>query len=132
MIWKRCGRCGKRIPSGSKCECQPKAERRSEKREGIRKERSSSRWQKTRAAVLSEYDGLDLYAYYHDGEIIPADQVHHIEEASANPELFYDRSNLFPCSAGTHDEIHYRYKSEDKSTVQDELRDYLTRWKKDC
>ena len=131
MIWKRCGRCGKRIPSGSACACLAKRDYRNEKREGVRKERSSSRWQKTREAVLSEYSGLDIYAYYHDGKVIEANQVHHIVEADKMPEHFYDRENLFPCSAESHAEIHYRYKSEGENVVREELRDYLRRWKKE-
>lgn len=131
MIWKRCSRCGKRIQSGSSCACIEKRDYRDEKREGVRKERSTARWQKTREAVLSEFNGLDLYAYYRRGDVVPADQVHHIVEASKMPELFYDRDNLFPCSRESHDEIHFRYKNDGENAVREELRDYLRRWKKE-
>lgn len=129
MIWKRCSRCGARVPTGQQCKC--KKERPEQKRtDGIRKEYHTERWKKAREYTLKKYGYVDLYALYHNGRVTPADRVHHIKLVLDDPEAFYDISNHFPCSDASHHEIHRRYKDEDMGQVQDELRSYLERYKK--
>lgn len=122
MIYKRCGQCGKRIPSGTTCECR--------KREyigprGIYKLYHTQRWQKLRAAVMSRYDGIDQWALRHHGRIEYAETVHHIIPTVDDETMFFRESNLIPVSRASHDEIHALYKT-DKVATQEELKQIIT------
>lgn len=96
--------------------------------EGIRREYHTSRWERERKACLNTYDHVDLYALYHDGRVAAAEVVHHIEPILERPELFHMSGNHFPCSATSHNMIHWRYDNEDASAVKAELRGYLKRY----
>lgn len=130
MIYKRCVRCGKRIPSGSTCECYAKAlkDRAYAKVTGIKHEYHAQRWKDLRNVVMSAYTGIDVYTLYKHGRAVPADTVHHIEPTSRRPDLFYSYNNLLPVSRRGHAEIHDRYKQEDINDVQEELREYQRRF----
>lgn len=129
-IYKRCPRCGKRIQEGSKCiECTKAVRAASNRTDGIRREYHSKRWRRLREKVLNQYDHLDLYAYYHDGRIVPATCVHHIREALDDPDYFYAEGNHFPTSEESHAEIHRRYKEEGAAKVRGELVCYLVRYR---
>ena len=128
MIYKRCGRCGKRLPSGMACPCADKEKRVYKKAEGIKKEYHTKRWKDMRAYVLARYNGLDLYLLYRYHQAIPADTVHHIEPARESQGLFYDADNLFPVSRKGHEEIHERYKKERPEIVKKELKTYQKRF----
>ena len=130
MIYKRCPRCGARIPSGTKCPKCKTHESGRKKSDGVRKEYKTYKWQQLRDYCLKRYNYMDLYALYHDGKIVAADRVHHIVEALDAPERFYDTTNHFPCSDASHHMIHYRYKTEGAAAVQDELRRYIDQWRK--
>lgn len=82
-----------------------------------------------RELVLDQYSRVDLYALYHDGRIRQADRVHHIMPALDDQAAFYRLENLFPCSDGSHHEIHDRYRKEDERRVQEELRQYIRRYR---
>lgn len=82
-----------------------------------------------RTYVMSLYNGIDIYMLYKYNKVIPADTVHHIQRTVDRPDLFYSDSNLIPVSDGGHKEIHYRYKTEDISMVQDELRQMMQKYK---
>ena len=130
MIYKRCPRCGERIPSGTYCaKCRREARKTGNRTDGIRKEYKSAAWTHERESCLRRFSYIDLYALYHDGRIVPADQVHHIEEILDSPERFHDPLNHFPVSQGSHHDIHWRYKHEDKEAVQKELLLYIRKWK---
>lgn len=128
MIYKRCGRCGKRIPSGTNCECYQKEKRMYAKAEGIKKAYHTQRWKNLREYVLVKYNGIDIYMLYKYGKVVPADTVHHIATTKECPALFYSVENLIPVSRRAHEEIHERYKREDQETVQKELRQYLKKF----
>ena len=128
-IYKRCPVCGRRIEEGTKCACIKRQHSKSNRTDGVRQNYKSYRWQKLRELILRQYDFIDLYALYHDGKIAPADCIHHITEILEDPEGFYDPSNLFPTSSGSHAEIHERYKREDAEKVRQELREYKRRWR---
>ncbi len=132
MIYKRCGRCNKRIPSGTTCKCytDSKAYKRIyAKATGIKAEYHTQRWKDMRAYIMSLYNGIDIYMLYKHGKVMPADTVHHIERTADRPDLFYCDTNLIPVSDAAHREIHRRYKTEDTVAVQKELNDYMRRYK---
>ena len=125
MIYKRCARCGKRIPSGTTCGCY---KREYGKPTGIKTQYHTQRWKDVREYILNLYSYVDLYAMYHHGKVRPADTVHHIEETDSRPELFYQTDNLIPVSRDSHNEIHKRYKEHD-AKIKNDLRDYLSRYR---
>lgn len=123
MIYKRCARCNKRIPSGTTCSCYDKArdKRTYSKATGIKTEYHAQRWKDMREYILSMYDGIDIYTLYKHNRVVPADTIHHIHRTVNRPDMFYSDSNLIPVSDAAHKEIHHRYKTEDVCMVQDEL-----------
>ena len=80
---------------------------------------------------MEEHNGIDIYALYHDGRIVPATCVHHIREALDAPELFYAEGNHIPVSDESHAEIHRRYREEDEAAVREELEGYLEKWQEE-
>ena len=121
MIYKRCPRCGKRIPSGTSC---PDCKRQYREPEGIYKLYHTQRWSRLRAAVMSRFDGVDQWALHQDGRIEYAETVHHIVPTTDDGDLFFAFSNLIPVSRSSHDEIHARYRT-DKEGTQAILRSIL-------
>lgn len=129
-IYKRCARCGRRLPEGTTCSCyNAAAHRKWAKPEGIRTLYHTQRWKDTRAYVISQYDGADLYELYNSGRLVPADTVHHIEPTSERPDLFFDVGNMIPVSRRSHDSIHDLYKRPGPDAVKEQLRQALLRYK---
>ena len=102
MIYKRCSRCGGRVPAGTTCPCRKNNIREYAKPTGIKKEYHTQRWKNLRQFVLNSYDGLDIYMMYKHNRIVAADTVHHIELSQDRPDLFYSDSNLIPVSRAGH------------------------------
>lgn len=128
MIYKRCSRCHKRIPTGTACECT--RHRDYTPAEGIKKQYHTERWKQIRQIAMSRYAGIDVYALYKHGKILQADTVHHIEPTSDSPERFYDIDNLIPVSNASHKEIHRAYKTDEKEKMKDYLRESMRRFRK--
>lgn len=135
MIYRRCGRCGRRIEQGTRCTCRKTEDRgqqfgKKNSNDPLVKMYHTSRWDKARYYCLNKYNYVDVYRLYKYGELAPADRVHHIETAKKNPERFYDPDNHFPVSDQSHREIHDRYKTDEIGT-QRELREYMIRFESD-
>lgn len=137
MLYHKC-KCGKLIPQEMRrCpECEKK-ENESESRhvEYNRHRRNkkaaafytSGEWRKVRALTLSTYDGLDMYAYYVQHTIEPAEMVHHIVEIEDDWSRRLDITNLFPLSDRNHGIISalYRRDPATKRHTQEQLREIL-------
>lgn len=121
MIYKRCSHCGKRIPSGTTCQCR---KREYSKPQGIYTLYHTQRWQNLRASVMARYNGVDQWALHEHNRIECAETVHHIIPTVDNEELFFSVDNLIPVSRGSHDEIHALYKT-DKQRVQERLQEIV-------
>ncbi|WP_353096215.1 HNH endonuclease [Tissierella praeacuta] len=91
---------------------------------------NSAEWEKAREYVIAKYEGLDLYAFFIEKEIIYADTVHHIEELRENWNRRLDISNLIPLSRSNHNKIHKMYE-KDREGVQELLFNLLERWKEE-
>ena len=128
MIYKRCSRCGARVPSGTTCSCKKKNIREYSKATGVKKEYHTQRWKNLRQYVMIKYNNLDIYMLYKYGRVVSADTVHHIELSQDRPDLFYSDQNLIPLSRSAHTEVHERYRKEGKAAVQAELRGFLMRY----
>ena len=113
VIYKRCPKCHKRIPSGTECpKCKDINDRKWKKPEGIAKLYHTNRWRKIRDVVMAKYDWMDAFALSH-GRVVPADTVHHIIPAKEDPDKFWDPSNLIPVSRESHQHIHGCYDESD-------------------
>lgn len=134
MIYKRCVRCGKRIPSGTTCGCYSKYK---EKRiyapaTGLKLLYHTTQWEMVRAYVMAQFVGIDLYAWHAQHRIVPASTVHHIVPAKEVGEAgFYEVENLLPVSDASHKEIHraYRESEQAKKAMQDVLREAKRAWR---
>lgn len=120
-IYKRCSRCGKRIPSGSKCECLK--ERHKEYDRYSRDKQSdafyhSREWLRTRDEALRLDKGFDIYIYMTTGEIVIADTVHHIDQLADNWNRRCDIDNLVSLHHDTHSMIEQMYKKDKQGTMK--------------
>ena len=131
MIWKRCGRCGRRVEEGKACTCGVGSVSTRKKTDGIRTQYHTEKWKHYRDVTLKRYGYTDIYALYHYGEIRAADRIHHIIPVLDNPDRFYDMDNYLPCSDASHHEIHWRMKREGKEKIQRELFEYRDRYRLD-
>lgn len=124
MIYKRCPRCGERIPSGASC---PTCKREYREPEGVYRLYHTQRWRDLRAAVMSRYDGMDQWALHRYNRIEYAQTVHHIVPTTDDGSLFFAPGNLIPVSRASHDEIHALYKT-DKEATQAVLQAMVETW----
>ena len=117
-IFKRCSRCGSRIPSGSTCECVRRYERQRCKTYDMKQRDKKSRafytgreWQKKREEILSIDEYIDVYLFMTEGVIIAADTVHHIIPLKDDWEKRFAEENLMSLNHNTHSMIEQKYKA---------------------
>lgn len=134
MMYVRCSRCGKRRPSGTKCDCIKRV--RKEYDSKYRNKESaqfyhSGDWQTVRTQVMNIYDSIDVFLFMTEHKIVAADVVHHIEELRENCSKSLDISNLIPLSSATHNYIHTLYNRDKKTKkeTQEQLRRMLIEFK---
>ena len=73
-------------------------------------------WKITREALLEKYNYIDLYELHINKKIVVANTVHHIVEVREDYDKRLDLSNLFPCSARTHNKIEKVYRRNREET----------------
>ncbi|WP_019850638.1 hypothetical protein [Desulfitobacterium sp. PCE1] len=92
----------------------------------------SDAWIKTRDYVKTKYNGLCLWSYYVDKQIVFCDVVHHIVELKEDWEKRLEVDNLIPLSESVHLEIHVMMKEKGKKEkVQMMLRKLKEKWKRE-
>lgn len=118
-IYRRCGRCGRRIQAGSRCPCLK--ERHKEYDKFSRDKRSktfydSKEWEQARRDTL-ELDGyIDVYVFVKTGKMIVANEVHHINPLRDVWEKRCDTNNLISLSHESHSEIEQMYRKNKEET----------------
>ena len=120
-IFKRCGRCGNRISSGSTCPCVKLRHKEYDKYTRDKKSDSfyhSDEWEQTRKYVLTLDKGIDVYLYMTTGKLVLADAVHHIEPLKDNWDRRCDLENLISLSHDTHSMIEAMYKKDKVETMK--------------
>lgn len=123
MLYKRCSRCGKRIPSGTKCPClknRHKEYDRFNRDQRARGYYNSIEWQKVRAAALEADQMIDVWLYMTEGKIVKADTVHHIIPLRDDWEKRNELANLMSLSHESHSLIETEYK-KDKASMESRL-----------
>lgn len=134
MIYKTCSRCGKRLPSGTKCACLKQRHKEYDKHGRDKKSATfyhSTSWSLVRGFVMDVFSNCDAYELATTGRVTKADVVHHIEELKESPEKSLSPDNLIPVSSSTHNMIHAAYdrSPEDKAAMQKLLRECLEKAK---
>lgn len=121
MINRICSRCGKIVPVGQRCTCQPAYRRdynkfRRDKR--LQRFRASDEWKRIRQKVIERDGGLDQYVLHETGELKAGFSVHHIVPLSEDWSRRTDPSNLITLSDDTHASIEYKYKGKQRAALQ--------------
>lgn len=132
-IYKRCSRCGKRLPSGTSCPCLKKRYQEYDRYSRDRKSKefyNGAAWIRTRAAVLQLDEGIDVYVYMTTGEILLADTVHHIRPLKDDWSRRLDIENLMSLNHDTHSMIEQKYK-EDKAEIMEILQTMIVKYRKE-
>lgn len=130
-IYKRCCRCGKRIPSGSKCQCSKERHKEYDRFSRDKKSKDfygSKDWEKAREDTIELDEGIDVYVYMTTGEILAADTAHHIIPLKDDWGKRIDIGNLMSLNHETHSEIEQRYR-KDKEKIIKELQDMLANFR---
>ena len=130
-IYKRCSRCGKRLPEGTRCSCQKKRHQEYDRysRDGkSKKYYNSKEWELARAAALEADGGIDVYVFMTTGQIVLADTAHHIIPLKDDWNKRNDIENLMSLSHDTHSIIEKKYK-KDKDKMQAELKEMLKQFR---
>ena len=112
MLQKKCGRCHRTIPVGSKCPyCKPDYAPAT----GVKKKYHTSRWTKLAKLIMARYNGLDQYQLVYEHRIMQAETVHHIIPTKDDESKFFDENNLVLLSEYTHRQVvHKAYNSSDE------------------
>ena len=96
-IYKRCSRCGKRMPAGAICGCQKRRYQEEDKYTKDDKYKlfyKSRSWNRARDIAIDFYGGLDIYSLYVLGRMEYGQTVHHIIPLKECWERRTDVSNL--------------------------------------
>lgn len=120
-IYKRCSRCGKRIPSGSACECAKRRHKEYDRYSRDKKSRSfygSKEWEMGRSTALDIDGGIDVYLYMTEGVIVTADTVHHIIPLKDDWEKRIDIDNMMSLSSNTHSVIEQMYRKNKEGMIR--------------
>lgn len=131
-IYKRCSRCGKRLPSGTKCECLKKRHHEYDKYSRDKKAKDyygSKEWDVTRVHILELDEGIDVYLFMTTGEIVIADTVHHIIPLRDDWTKRADEDNLMSLNHDTHSMIEKMYKKNKEEMIKT-LTEMLSRYRK--
>lgn len=124
MINKICSRCGRILPVGERCSCQPAYRRDYQKfrrDKKIQEFRNSAEWRAMRNKILTRDDNTDQYVLHTTGALRPGFSVHHIISLSERWDLRLDEHNLITLSDDTHASLEYKYKTKYKDSIQQEL-----------
>lgn len=130
-IYKRCGRCNRRMLEGTKCGCTKNRYKEYDKKERNKESKAfygSSAWVKKRKEILELDEGIDVYVYMTEGRIEKADTVHHIIPLQDDRSKGLDSENLMSLSNNTHSRIERLYKL-DKDKIQEELKEMLRQFR---
>ena len=120
-IYKRCDRCNKRLPAGTKCDCLKKRYKEYDKYSRDKLSESfyhSGEWITARSNALETDKGIDVYVYMTTGELVVADTVHHITPLKDDRTRRCDISNLISLAHDTHSIIESMYKQDKQKTMK--------------
>lgn len=132
-LYKRCPRCGSRIPAGTTCAC---TNRRHKEYNQTRQPKHysfywSSAWEQSRVKAIQRTDGLDLYSLYVFNRTEIGYTVHHIIPLEDDYGLRCDTDNLIYLTESNHQAIHKAMRDGKKAETVALLRGLLRRYERD-
>lgn len=130
-IYKRCGRCGKRILSGNTCLCAKSRHKEYDRYSRDKRSKQyygSKEWELVRAAGLEADAGIDVYVFMTIGQVLIADTVHHIIPLKDDWTKRNDINNLMSLNHDTHSIIEQMYR-KDKDGTQKILKKMLQEYR---
>lgn len=116
-IYKRCPRCGKRIPVEQVCGCEKKRHKEYNTFRTDTKEQKlywSDDWDKAKAAAVWQCCGVDLYSFYVKKKLETGQTVHHIIPLKDNWERRLDLGNLIYLTEENHQYVHKKMKESEE------------------
>ena len=132
MIYKRCPRCRKRIPSGTECDCIKKRHKEYDRTGRNRKTDAfyhSDDWCRMRAMAEARYMGMDIYSYYVLGKMEYGHSVHHIIPIKDDWSLRLNLDNLIYLTEKNHQKIHVLLNGEQREETIELLQNLVKRFK---
>ena len=134
-IYKRCDRCGKRLPAGTKCKCSKKRYKHEKIYidDKIESFYLSKEWRKKREYMIDVYHQLDIYDLYINDVISYGRIMHHIVPLKDDWNKRLEDTNLIYLTDSNHQALHdlMRKSEEDKKRVVSILRDLVLRFRKE-
>lgn len=132
-IFKRCSYCGKRIRSGTVCECEKRRHKEYDqvKDKKLKAFYSSSSWQMTRKQAIERYNHLDIISYFEDERIEYGETVHHIMPVKDDWERRYELDNLIYLTEQHHQRVHEEMRAGRYDDVQQYLYSLVAKWKEE-
>lgn len=132
-IYRRCSRCGKRMPAGTVCECVKLRHREYDRLSRDRRARAfytGIEWENARQMTLQMDGGIDVYLYMTRGEVVLADTVHHITPLREDWSLRCSVENLMSLNHDTHSMIEKLY-GKDREKTEKQLREMVRLYRKE-
>ncbi len=129
-IYKRCSYCGKRIRTGTTCECAKRRHKEYDqaKDKEIKGFYSSRSWQSIRQRAIEHYNRLDIISYFEDREIVYGETVHHIIPIKEDWTKRYELDNLIYITEQHHQKLHEAMRAGKTEEVQQYLYGLIARW----
>ena len=133
-IYKRCSRCHRRIPEGTKCDCSKRRYKEYDKDKIDSKEKkfySSGEWEKIKDKAKDRFNGMDIYSLYVLNKVEYGQTVHHIEPIKENWNRRLDLENLIYLTESNHRLLHNRMDHGEHDEVINELHELVNKFKKE-
>ena len=107
-IYKRCDRCGKRLPAGTKCKCSKKRYKHEKIYidDKIESFYLSKEWRKKREYMIDVYHQLDIYDLYINDVISYGRIMHHIVPLKDDWNKRLEDTNLIYLTDSNHQALH--------------------------
>ncbi len=122
MIYKRCSRCGSRLPAGQRCKCNNRRRYQEKKTDDYY---LTKEWDTARSLCIEQCFGLDIFAYYNDKLIQYGHTVHHIYPLKDYFSMRKTQKNLIYLTEQNHRRIHNMLKEDFAGTIK-KLEDFKT------
>lgn len=134
-IYKRCDRCGKRLPVGTKCKCSKKRYKHEKiyVDDKIENFYLSVEWRRKREHMIDVYHQLDIYDLYINDVVSYGRTMHHIVPLKDDWNKRLEDTNLIYLTDSNHQTLHdlMRKSEEDKKRVVSTLQGLVLRFRKE-
>lgn len=123
-IYRRCGKCGKKILHGNNCECLKATRKEYNKNVRYNKDNreyskfyDNIHWKRMSIYIRCKYNGLCLVCYIKYKILNMANVVHHIVELKEDYSKRLDEDNLITLCHSCHNILHSNYTTKEKQEL---------------